>query len=277
MSEKTPQGVDKVTRYDWKLKDLDKPGRLAYINKHEMVIPEFQRDVTDFKVKNITREWSWIACGAISLYCLNGIYYVLEGQHRVMAALRRSDIQDLPCVIFEGISDQDAAIGFVSANTNRKPITALDTFKAKIVAEDEVALFVRDEFQRLGIKPKKVAKSARQIKSMGLAMKLAAQNRERFTRVFGFLSRLCADAPIREKLIDGIWYLDKFCGDGLEDPRLKKRLLQVGESALVQGADKASAFYSKGGARVWAEGMIQVINLKLRNKFEITPNSGEES
>lgn len=53
-------------------------------------------------------------------------------------------------------------------------------------------------------------------------------------------------------------------------PRLFDRLKAIGAPRLVEGANKASAFFVRGGAQVWARGMLEEINKGLRNRFEMS-------
>lgn len=61
----------------------------------------------------------------------------------------------------------------------------------------------------------------------------------------------------------------------LEDPRLRNRILSIGVIRLMEGANSASAYYSRGGPKVWADGMMKEINHGLRNKFELYVNNEE--
>ena len=49
-------------------------------------------------------------------------------------------------------------------------------------------------------------------------------------------------------------------------------MLKAGYDALVEGTAKASAFFAKGGARVWAQGIVEVINKGHRIRLEMDVN-----
>ena len=55
----------------------------------------------------------------------------------------------------------------------------------------------------------------------------------------------------------------------LTDRDWLKRVKKAGVDALLEGAAKASAFYSHGGAKVWAAGMVEAINRGHRNRLEL--------
>jgi hypothetical protein len=91
--------LSKVERYGWEMKD--EPGELMHVDKKRLRIDhEYQRSANEVKVTEITKRFSWLALGAIVVVRRGDAYYVVDGQHRVMAAMRRTDIATLPCVVF---------------------------------------------------------------------------------------------------------------------------------------------------------------------------------
>jgi hypothetical protein len=72
----------------------------------------------------------------------DGTLTIVDGQHRASAAKLRGDIPHLPCVITSYASAGDEAAAFVALNQMRRPLSALDLFKAAVAAEDTEALIV---------------------------------------------------------------------------------------------------------------------------------------
>lgn len=75
--------------------------------------------------------------------------------------------------------------------------------------------------------------------------------------------------------LDGLWILNSRCGDGLADPRLVKRLREKGGRALQDAANKASAYYASGGAKIWAQGMLAEMNKGLQERRRFTMDGVE--
>lgn len=268
ISEFTPQGVNKVARYGWRLKDS--PGEIAWVDKTILKInEEYQRSAIKNKIADITAEWSWLACGALIVAKRDGSLWVVDGQHRLLAAMRRSDIRALPCVIFETETIKDEAIGFLSANTNRRPVTAIGKHKALVASGDEAASFVSRILEAKGLRVVRVAKMKGHIKCLAWCVKRAAVDSGRFVRIIDLASEMCFrdEMPVHEKLLEGLWIID--CKIGLNDPRLKRRVLEVGTKRLVDAAARAAVFYGGGGGKAWAEGILGEINKGLKNKFTI--------
>ncbi len=268
MSETTPQGIDKTSRYKWVTKD--EPGELKRLHKDVLQIhPAYQRDVIPSKVKEITAEWSWVAVGAIVVGERGGEFWVIDGQHRVMAAKRRSDITHLPCVVFKTDGVRQEAAAFLDVNTGRKPVSSIGKFKAMIAAGDEAACAVQHTLDSLGITPKTTASKPRELKSVAWAIKRAAEDVAKFTLVMRVAAELSHDIPIQEKLLDGLWYIHDRLPNGITEKRFAERLKVVGARKLIDGANKASAYFVRGGANVWADGMMNEINRGLRNTFSL--------
>lgn len=268
ISEKTMHGIDKVKHYGWTTKD--EPGTLKNLHKNILQIhPAYQRDAILSKVLETASSWSWVACGAIIVGDRGGELWVIDGQHRVMAAKRRSDIQDLPCVVFATESVAQEAVAFLDSNTGRKPVSSIGKFKAMIAAGDAAACAVHKTFESLGITPTGSAARSKEIKSVAWAIRKASENTSKFEAVMRVASELCHDMPIQERLLDGLWYIDDMMECGIEDKRFLDRLRTIGAKRLVAAANKASAYFVRGGAKVWATGMIDEINTGLRNKFTL--------
>lgn len=270
VSEQTSTGVDKVSRYGWKTKD--EQGRLMMVNKELLQVdPRYQRDALPQKVADITARWSWVACGALVVALRDGEYWVIDGQHRALAAKRRSDIEALPCVVFRTEDERQEARGFLDLNTGRKPVSSFAKQRAMAAAGDELAEFVQETCESLGLAIRPTAHAPMQIQCVAWAMRRAASNREDFAQVLKLATEICAadEMPVLERIAEGLWQLHTRCGDGLDDARLERRIREKGARLLLDAANRAAAFYAHGGGRVWAQGMLNEINKGLRSKFSM--------
>ncbi len=268
LTPKTPKGVDKLTRYGWSVKD--QPGELRMLHKDLLIVDAtYQRDVVAQKVTAITAAFSHMAFGALTVAERNGKFYVIDGGHRRAAAMRRSDITYVPCVVFQTSDVKEEARGFLDVNTGRKPVNAVVKHKALLAAGDETALFVQKLCEQHGLVPQYTAHSAGTIRCVSWLVMRAREDREALARVLAIAAELSAReaVPVAEKLLDGLWYVHKKCGAGLDDKRLMARIREKKASELVEGANKAAAYYAHGGGAVFAEGMLNVLNKGLQRKF----------
>lgn len=268
----TPHGipVSKVTRYGWVM--VDEPGEMMMLHKSSLLVdPSYQRDAVDSKVVAIASAWSWVSVGAIVVAERDGSFWVIDGQHRVLAAMRRADIGRLPCVVFRTVNAQSEARGFLNINTGRKPITTVAKHKALAAAGDETALYIQEQCDLLGIAIREYSPGPGQLKCLGWCLRRAGDSKEEFRAVLSMGAELCLqdEMPINERVLEGLWQLNAKCGSGLADRRLVDRLRAKGARVLLNAANRAAAYYSgsSGGGRIWAEGMLNEINKGLRLKF----------
>lgn len=81
--------------------------------------------------KKIADNWDDNACEFLLVSYRNGKFYVIDGQHRMIAA-KIKGIESLPCVILTGLTKGEEARRFSVQGMGRKKLTPNDTFKANI-------------------------------------------------------------------------------------------------------------------------------------------------
>lgn len=121
---------------------------LQFVPPSELAIDtSYQRSIetTESKalIRKIAQFWNWDLCQplVVSRRRTEGgdVYFVIDGQHRLAAARLRSDIGQLPCVVVEYATASDEAASFVHLNQQRRPLNALDLFKAALASDDAEA------------------------------------------------------------------------------------------------------------------------------------------
>ena len=118
--EQTAQGLDKVSRYNWTMRNV--PGQFLMIPKTDLEVDAaYQRNrINQRRVDALTRTWDWIACGCLVVALRDdNKWFVVDGQHRKLAADQRSDIQELPCLVFETGTRREEAVSFLAINQGR--------------------------------------------------------------------------------------------------------------------------------------------------------------
>ena len=267
--ETTNLGVSKIARYKWVAKD--KPGRQQLIPKELLQIDHaYQRELKIDRVLAFARDWSWIACGAIRVARRNdGSYFVMDGQHRVGAALRRSDIKELPCIVFEMDDEHMEAAGFL-AQAQRKPIENIARFKALLIVGDKSALLVDRLLRDAGRAPAAVS-SKNTVRCIARMLFHAEAHPDVLVRLWPLIVRLCDGKPLHERILDGLIYIEEHAQDGasLVDRHWEDRIIKVGFDSLLSGANRAASAFARGGIKVWAMGILDRINSRCRNTFKI--------
>jgi hypothetical protein len=107
-------------------------------------------------VERIAQEWDWRLCSPLTVShrteCEDPGYYVIDGQHRLLAAEWRGDIEALPCLVstFDGVEDE--ARCFVSINTVRRMPSRLDKLHAECASGEAGAVALREVIEDAGLK-----------------------------------------------------------------------------------------------------------------------------
>lgn len=267
--EKTNVGADKVEAYKWVI--ADEPGEFALIEKAALNVDHsYQRYHTDPKVLEKARSWSWLACGALSIgRRSDGTLWVIDGQHRYLAACRRSDIKVLPCMVYESQGPEVEAIAFLNMTAGRKPMNAVEKFKARIVGKDPVALEIQALVEQSG---RRVASNSDKhtVRCISNMTKHLEQRPEVFRRLWPLIVDVCRNERLSERIIEAFMYIEsRLSGESLTDRRWRQRIMQVGFRELHDSMAKFSAAYAAGGNRVWALGVVEAINKGLRVRLSV--------
>jgi len=277
-SEVTGKGVDKSLRYGWK--DPGPMGSFRLIHKSDLRIDSaYQRaSISLPKVTRITSCFDWKSFGVLHVAARqDGQLFVFDGQHRMLAAKRRSDVDMVPCMVFaaEGVSSEASA--FLSVNTNRKPIGSFSRHKALLASNDPLAEFVECCFHECGLTPGEHANTESQIKCLSICYTLASKDKRRFRDALETASRLAyqGKVPINERILGGLFWLAQRVED-FPSPRFQRRLEAKGLRSLDQAINRAAAFYTKGGERVYGIGILEDVNKGLQNKFRVSELSANE-
>lgn len=262
--------MTKIERYNWKVKD--NPGVFMLLDKHSLNVDHsYQREENTSKVRGMANSWSWIACGIIVVANRDGSFWVIDGQHRVLASRHRADIATLPCLIFEIDSVPNEAKGFLAANTLRRSVTALDKYRAQLVAGDAMAMYINDMLTRYNVSLSRDSGKSLETRCVSILTKLARSDKQAFESTLDIVTALSinSNSEISEIILDGLFYLYRSGLNFREDKKLRNRILTIGDQELKRAAKRVAAAYAKGGARRWADGMLDAINHGLRQKYSV--------
>ena len=248
-------GTDKAQRYKWQI--IDRPGRMMLIDKGRLCVDGgedgYQRLQSETKVLDIVRSWSWMACGVLIVALRDGIFYIVDGQHRWAAARKLLEITNLPCLVFDTVERKEEAKAFLGANTFRRPLNAVERFKGEIIAEERLAKLVakllQDTNRKASSSPEKGT-----VRCLSAMKRCATENEVVLMRIFPLVSKICKERPINRQVLESLFYIEKhldaeFPGMSLTSPRWQNRLLDVGADRIIEGGNRSAAFHGKSGAK----------------------------
>lgn len=244
----------------------NKPGMLANVNKNILTVaPEYQRAASQKLIKSIKNAWDWRAAGVLVVSKRDNQHYVIDGQHRLRAAQGITEIDKLPCIIFDNLSLQEEAAALAEINSNRKSMSAVDKFIAKLAAGDALTQYVNN---RIEAQKFRVAKrGANTFNCVKQVLSCASKNKARFDRVLELCVKLFKHNQVPRHAFVALDYLDsKF---SLADEKLKDRILSIGAETIRQSIRMAQMRFDGNHPRVCAIGLLDAVNKNLRNKFEV--------
>lgn len=250
------------------LKDIglkNNPGKLFEIEKRALTVEEtYQRQSSESDVGKIAANWFWPALGTIVVSHRKGQYYVVDGQHRVLAANMREDVEMLPCIVHEGMSVEEEAAMFYLLNNNRKNPTTIEKFKAILAAKDENAMYVSAELAKRGFS---VAKSGANTTNCIQAMMISAKkNKKRFTRALNLCADICHGQSIPKMLFSGLDFVDS---KREIDKDFSDRLMDVGFKDIAKAIRHAVFYENSWHPRSCAKGIVTAANNGNKSKIEI--------
>lgn len=252
---------------------VDQPGEFKMINKHKLMIDRsYQRNASKGRVKLINKDWSWLACGVIIVASREEGLFVVDGQHRVLAALSRADIEMLPCMIFKVDEIKEEAKGFLTAQVGRKSLTSYDKFAAQIIAGDENAIFVKQLLDKYDLVSGNTSSTSdgKTVKCLYCMMQWASYNKSVFEQVWPLIVEVCKGNIIKDRIVSGFAYLANHAdGEGILTPYWKQKIISIPYQKYVEGIRKAMGYYGSGGERTHATGIIDVINHGRRTKIKL--------
>ena len=264
--EQSQSGLDKGPRYNWIIRNA--PGEFLMIPKADLEVDHgYQRNkVSQRRVDELCRTWDWIACGCLVVSLRDdNKWYVLDGQHRKLAADQRSDIHELPCLVFETSGRREEAIGFLSINQGRVGVAGLDRYKAQLLSGDNTAQALDALLHRTGHKFGHTAAG----KTVSCVMCLYALMQEdpgRLTRLWPLIADLHPDCAMTDCVIKGLWAVDKWLepsGRSITESPYREKLLALGGIGLNAEIRREMAIVGFGGVRVNGCAVAKYIN-KLR-------------
>lgn len=257
-------GKAKVEVYKWMMTGA--PGELVYLAKTVLEIDHsYQRHAKNARVLRLAKRWNWLACGVLTVAKRGGRYYVVDGQHRLLAALKRFDIERLPCLVFDTVEMRDEAVAFRDANKERRPIATFEQWNADLVAQDEATLFAHALITNSGRTPGQTAGPGT-VRCLSAIVSAARTSREELGRVWPVAVQLCAGNALHERVLGALMYLE--CnlveGQSVADKQWREKLVKLGYKGTLDAVQRAATFYARGGPKVWALGVMQELNKRGR-------------
>lgn len=269
--------ADKIKKFGWTMVDV--PGVPFLAEKHTLhICATYQRTfIAEQRVLAIAAEWSWLACGSLIVSERDGKFWVIDGQHRAVAAMRRSDIKELPCLVFKLASEEEEARAFYRVNCVRGAVSAYDKLRAQVAYNDQLALDSIALLDREGYKPSQ-SESAHTIRCIAAFLAVMKSDRGVLLKVWPLIAQLHDGLTIRKKVFQALVYIAKHGSDDVTSPTWRERVLRHGLNTISDAIDRGNMLYSGKTSRISAMATLEVINKGVRahSRIHIVEHSGAD-
>jgi hypothetical protein len=251
----------------------NEPGELVMVSKLRLHVDHrYQRTkLSQDRIARIAANWSWVSCGTL-LVCRRTAtdFWIIDGQHRWEGAKRVRSVTDLPCLCFKLDDVKDEAIGFLAANTERRPPTLAEQFKALLIAGDPLAEHIKelaDQAERGITAPA----GSTTISCIGELMRWSYQDRPALDRAWPVIVKLCEGRALMARTVKGLVALERRMPQGqtLNGQRWGQRIIATGYDDIHAGMKNMVAIENHSGERVLGEGVQRAINRGLRDPLVI--------
>lgn len=218
-----------------------------------------RKEVSESNTADLARRFSIQTAGALYVGLrVDGKFYVVDGQQRLIAMRKRGDIKKALCHVFLSRGPAHEAEEFRRTNTNRRPVSALYKFNADVMAgvEPETAIAKWLESARLRVVHE--GSSLRAVSFISAFIQLWRRNIEASQAAIVTQLAICVDSPLNVDIHKGLWVLEN---NGIKtDPHIKKIVESGGKTALLRAIKAKKIELGKAGERVSALGLLDIIN-----------------
>jgi hypothetical protein len=254
--------VPKQDAYNWER--LDSQGEFSMIEKGRLNVDhQYQRDnISKSRVLVIAAYFSWIAFGVLVVgRRSDGTLWVVDGQHRKLAADRRSDVTVLPCLVFDMEEIKREAQAFLAANTVRGPVKTLDKFRALVLSGEVVAIAVQSLVSTTGHRIG--GGNGRDVRCVAKLMQCMRTDAQTLRIVWPMSVEICNGSAPSDDIIGGLFVLERHLHNtrqgSIADVHNRQTLVRRGLDEIRSEVRKAVAYHG-GGDFSCAEGICNAIN-----------------
>lgn len=262
----TPRGavMKKTDVFGWEV--VDRPGKYQKISKHDLKIDaEYQRDnVRQARVNRIAARFSWVRFGCLSVARRpDGTFWVFDGQHRKLAADKQSDVDALPCLVFESTGPSDEASYFLDVNSDRSTVSMLDRFKALIAAQDETAVAVEKMVRATKYRIQR-GSAQYSTQCVGVLCRSMNADPDACQTAWALAAEMHDGEPVTDRVYLAIYaaerHLAKTGHGSLTDARYRTAVERIRPKSVLTSIRQTAEFYGKGGPKIYGEALVRLLN-----------------
>lgn len=212
----------------------------------------YQRTLDERRVARIARAWSDARCLYLEVNKrASGEHYVMNGQHRLAAALL-AGVEWLPCRVFSFPTVEQEALWYASQAQDTRPVAALARMKARVRAGDATAVAISNLCKRYGVTLRFIGGRPRvgETRAAAALEEAYGRNAARLETILRILQRAWADqdAAIADMTLNGLWFFLETWEEKFTEQRLVAVLRDQEPKSLRQRAATRAQLAGGGSA-----------------------------
>lgn len=259
-------GADKVEQFGWVVDGSE--GAFKSIDKNEIKIDyTYQRKPLFPRVYRIAKKFNWAAFGTLIVAFRNKQYFVIDGQNRLLAAMKRSDIKEVPCIVYHSKGQHEEANWFYEINgpEGRKNLNSVEKYRSLIVGRDKIANHIQGIIDNHGYEIGATF-AINKVCFISTIIMEANKNIDNASVALNITLGIYKDqAPPHVNVYKGLVYIGGF----LSDEKLYRRIASIGYAPLEASVKRFALAGIQMSRKKCAEALLEAINLGLKYKYEI--------
>jgi hypothetical protein len=245
---------------------IERAAKLRWVPLNKMrTNPLAQRDLNNARVDKIASEMDLEQFGVPTVSLRDGIYYIVDGQHRIQAYIKWSgpdwEQQTLQCWVYEGLSADEEAEIFLKLN-DILAVNAFSRFRVAVQAQRPIENDIVRVVEKQGLKISK-DKVSGSIKAVGTLRRIYLRSGpDVLGRTLTIANDAYGDAGLQTQTMDGLsLFVARYDGT-IDDADVVDRL-QRARGALGALHTKASVLRERLGqpvAQCVAAAAVEIYN-----------------
>ena len=253
-------------------KRVSQDGEIQFVRLGAMAIPPHaQRELKPQKVDQILANFDLDVFGLPVVSHRRGVYYVLDGQHRVEAIKqwigKGWEDQRIECRVYDKLSEAEEADKFDRLNDSM-PVSVFDKFRIRVNANRETEVKIKKTVETEGLKISRDAVPGG-IQAVGTLRRVYVRAGDKaLAKTLRIIRDSFGDAGFEAPVIDGIAHMVQRY-DGLIDEKIAVGQLSVTHGGVKGLLNRAATLHKQTGgikAHCVAAAAVDIINTKKGGK-----------
>lgn len=266
----TPRGVgpSKIVRFRWARPAS--PGRLTHISKQHLNLDDrYQRGPSSNEaVVRIARDFDWTLFGVLKVAERgDGSLWVFDGGHRLRACFYHSDIDQVPCIVFQMEDFSAEARAFIAGAKMSASINAVDTFRASVTAGEPVSVQASALLKARNITVDRHNRGRGKFKSISTFQRMVQRDPVLAERTLDICILMAGDASVSKIVLDGMFTLATHFPDRDILADFKDVFERLTQQECERAIRRLTAESGVGGNAVAARAIMGLLNKGRRTRL----------